>query len=416
MVLGAVVADETATADADGDVPAPPPAAPQYLVNGETCTKMAEDFIAICRFKEEAPAGSYTPCSYVEKWKIGRVRCLMEGMELCLAEKLPHSAQLLNEVAKEFLKMEFECMTDKQLQELAETTMKEKEDRMKEEIKQKTRELNEKRKEFRFDEEKRDLFASAALGFTRMFKRQLANGYDVNSISQSTGASLLYIAAHGSQTEIVGLLLDKGADPNLGNAEGETAMDLSGQYGMTDVTQTMMAHGAVMEEASDGYYALHRAAWQDHYSYVEALLHKDSGKYLELTSSTTGHTPLMVAAQNHSMTVLKFLLSEHADVNKVDKNGRSSLHLAVIRDLTETSATGPNDGKDDTECTTTSSYPAVKALLKAGANPFFVDTEGNSAYSDAVKLAEFSDRDVYYVLPKHLLDDARLKFGFRDEL
>lgn len=76
------MADETATADADGDVPAPPPAAPQYLVNGESCTKMAEDFIAICRFKEEAPAGSYTPCSYVEKWKIGRVRCLMEGMEV----------------------------------------------------------------------------------------------------------------------------------------------------------------------------------------------------------------------------------------------------------------------------------------------------------------------------------------------
>lgn len=74
-------------------------------------------------------------------------------------------------------------------------------------------------------------------------ERLLERGADVNS-QDNDGDAPLHGAAQIGNVEIVDLLIDKGADPNLKNKQGGTPLMWAAVYGNEDAARWLLEHGA----------------------------------------------------------------------------------------------------------------------------------------------------------------------------
>ena len=93
------------------------------------------------------------------------------------------------------------------------------------------------------------------------------------------------------------------------------------------------------------------------------------------TGVLAGLTPLMIASGSGHLPVVAFLLGQHADVNRVDANGRSALHYVSLWDdhpevahqllhprLLEPEVVGADDGRvDQVQPQRVGAVPAVVA-------------------------------------------------------
>ncbi|GEM_PF-316655 len=97
-------------------------------------------------------------------------------------------------------------------------------------------------------------FAAPSTGFTaltgavsqrhgRVVDFLLRHGADVNHVYESTLTPLLVATAQGD-LNLVRLLLDRGADPNLGGMDGKSALDLSKEKGSREIAEVLRHHGA----------------------------------------------------------------------------------------------------------------------------------------------------------------------------
>jgi ankyrin repeat protein len=105
----------------------------------------------------------------------------------------------------------------------------------------------------------------------------------------------LMIATDSFNVEKVKSLLDQGADPNLKNSDGDTALLLAirwrhGEYVHTDIVKLLLDHGADINI-------------QDKY----------------------GYTALIEASRGGGRTVIKLLLDYGADPHIVDANGSNAI-------------------------------------------------------------------------------------------
>lgn len=157
-------------------------------------------------------------------------------------------------------------------------------------------------------------------------REQLAKKVDVNAKEEGTTA--LHLAVSQGNAEIVSLLLEAGANPNIRDEEKQTPL--------------MMLYG---ENASEILDLLLRAGAKVNV--------KDTG----------GRTPLMIAAEEGNIEVIRTLLSAGAKVNKRDNEGRTALMYAIEEESLE----------------------SVRAILAAGADVRIRDEEGKTAFQIAVE-------------------------------
>ncbi|MDB6096725.1 MAG: ankyrin repeat and protein 1 isoform [Francisellaceae bacterium] len=142
--------------------------------------------------------------------------------------------------------------------------------------------------------------------------------YDLES------ATPLMLACH--LPEIVDILLKNGADCNLSNLEGITA--------------------------------LFQAACQGHYESAKLLLNKGAN-INQLDPSSGGITPLMAATQYNQTQLVKLFLERQADLNLKDSGGFTALMIAICYGNKESAI----------------------LLLNANADVTLLDEEGDSALS-----------------------------------
>jgi ankyrin repeat protein len=71
----------------------------------------------------------------------------------------------------------------------------------------------------------------------------LANGANANAQETDSGNTPLYIAASFGREDVVGLLLEKGADPNIVNLEGWSPLHAALVNGYKDIAGRIRARG-----------------------------------------------------------------------------------------------------------------------------------------------------------------------------
>ncbi|KAA0170882.1 hypothetical protein FNF28_01155 [Cafeteria roenbergensis] len=138
--------------------------------------------------------------------------------------------------------------------------------------------------------------------------------------------SLMWAASEGAN-EVVGLLLDYGADLEARDDEACTALVLATTNGRNETVKNLLARGADLE-AKDafGSTALMWAAEMGHSELVDTLL--DSGAELE-ARNRFGCTALIWAVEQGHADVAVLLMERGANPDVTDKDGRNAASLCA---------------------------------------------------------------------------------------
>jgi ankyrin repeat protein len=175
--------------------------------------------------------------------------------------------------------------------------------------------------------------------------------------------SPLCTAVRAGRTDMVALLLERGADPNL-VVKGTTALEIAVQDNHFDVVQVLLAQGANPRGIQNESTPLFTAISQNSIPIVKALLDAGAGVDGDIDKrNQTGMTPLEIAICNKNVDMVKLILNAKASLNlrvptindfatREYTAGYTPLHLAV-KYLKHNETTTPE---------------IIQALLDAGAN------------------------------------------------
>ncbi len=170
------------------------------------------------------------------------------------------------------------------------------------------------------------LIAAAFCGHTEVVRLLLARGADVHAVN-SQGRSALVQAADQGHAEIVLLLAHAGSTVDRPGLFGQNALHLAAWQGHRAVVQTLLACAARTDIRDDaGMTPLALACTEDVPEVATLLL--DAGAPLEERSGSTDATPLILAAIDGQTRVASVLLARGARRDSRDRNGRTAAEWA----------------------------------------------------------------------------------------
>lgn len=175
-------------------------------------------------------------------------------------------------------------------------------------------------------------------------------GVDVDSLANDGTRPVALAVRHGA-TEIVELLLARGASFEARDDSGATLLMEAVRAGQLEMVEHLIARGADIEaQLPNGGTALFIAAWKKRPAILRSLI----GHGAQVNGNAKASAPIILAAGQGNEEVVKLLLDAGADANAVNAaNGFTPLHRAI--------ASGPS---------------MVKLLLDAGAEPGAVNRAG----------------------------------------
>ncbi|CAI7668312.1 unnamed protein product [Penicillium bialowiezense] len=148
----------------------------------------------------------------------------------------------------------------------------------------------------------------------------------------------LSVAVGAGQGDLVRALLDKGADPNYRDGDGNTAICLAAGKGFEGIVKMLLDTGSRVNDPEDS--SKSPLMW--------AVQQKDPSSHIESYSNRGSHD-LYDVVRGDMEAVVRLLLQCSADPNPTDQDGQAPLQI-----LSQTRK---------------SSRSLVSALLKAGSNP-----------------------------------------------
>lgn len=189
----------------------------------------------------------------------------------------------------------------------------------------------------------------------RILDALLAAGADIRTTNGAPG--ILVYTAMSAPTGIVARLIAAGADVNAVR-DGRTALLMAAMFGNTAVADLLIDNGADIEkpEKSTGYTPLMAAAQQGLVDLVKHLVEKGADVNASDIMGTTpsGKTPLLAAMEGKHYATALYLLDKGASAGRTNMKGHSPLNSAAMA------------GNVD----------LVRELLKRGASPMVYDQEG----------------------------------------
>ncbi|CAM9466790.1 unnamed protein product, partial [Choristocarpus tenellus] len=231
----------------------------------------------------------------------------------------------------------------------------------------------------------------------------LDKGIDPNRVDR-TGTAALHYAAFNNQSEIVEILLQRGADPNVCDNEGQTPLLMAllcnhGAEGLK-TTRILLKNGANVDvpliSVADKHVAktegrnfgvgnvlhhLHGLSSSHATDVLDTLVQSSSFHAALNAKNIQGRTPLLEACYRKDITLATRLIQEGASVDIPDEKGYNPLHASISWDMSLVlvplliEAGAPLDREDAGEGITplhiacrVGNLNAVCVLLEAGAD------------------------------------------------
>lgn len=194
------------------------------------------------------------------------------------------------------------------------------------------------------------------------------------SARDGSGNSVLHYASEWSlPNDVMNFLIQKGADVNAVNGNGETPLFSAAKADNADAIDSLVKSGAALNARDNlGSGPLHAAVRWDALTAAEKLI--NLGLNVDC-QNVGGKTPLAEAAVEGNATMARLLLKHGANPNAYDQNGRTA--------LSDTIRAGQ--------------YEMTKLLLSAKANPQIQDLAGRTPFHEAATLG---DKDIIELLKK----------------
>ncbi len=155
---------------------------------------------------------------------------------------------------------------------------------------------------------------------------------DPNMVVDDKDNNLLHLAVKFGHANIVQIILDQGADINISNEAGDSAIMIASASGSANVVQRLLNTGAMPDlDNSNGETALMLAAQNGNADVVKILLdNKEEGGVNFDFKNKDGNTSLILAVQKTgNVSVVEQLLAAGADPNLSNDNGDTPLGLAT---------------------------------------------------------------------------------------
>ena len=218
----------------------------------------------------------------------------------------------------------------------------------------------------------------------------LKHNVDVNK-QDTAGWTALHVAVTLGQEDLVKLLLENGADPNLANAKGDIPL-MTAAGGYLGMVEHLLEHKAdPFQPDSTGDSFLHFAIGFGATTLIEAFLQK--GFDMEMRGRY-GRTPLMKAAHSQKDDLVVLLLKHGADPNVSDDYGLTPLMFAcigkcpsIVQMLLEKGVEVNNADEDgDTalhHAASDDNMDVMNLLLSNGADVSIKNKEGRTALLEA---------------------------------
>ena len=189
--------------------------------------------------------------------------------------------------------------------------------------------------------EKRDYRQGTAIisagwhGYTCVAEQLLENGANINAQNQHAYTALAETCSHGRE-EMARMLLELGAEIETFNASGLAPLHQATQRGYANIVRYLLDHGAKINAIKElaPWTALAKACWHGHLQVVQVLLSRSARTEVH----DYGHcTPLIRGAiRGYTSIVVQMLDQGKADIEGVDKEGRTALFYAALEGHAET--------------------------------------------------------------------------------
>ncbi|KAJ5108028.1 Mg2+ transporter protein CorA-like/Zinc transport protein ZntB [Penicillium angulare] len=208
--------------------------------------------------------------------------------------------------------------------------------------------------------EETPLFLAADNGNYDVFRCLLEANADMTAIDIFEN-NILHTAAGGGNLDIVRVILEQKSEfLELLNDDGNTPLLVAVNSNELEVADFLLSQGAHIDlKGENGEKLFRAAAGYGHLGIVQKLLN-DRHELLELPSEND-ETPLLIAAKQRRLEVVKLLCRHRADVNTQDAWGETPLSRAIQF----------------------GAIPVVKYLLSNGADPNIIDYHGNNSLHTA---------------------------------
>lgn len=194
----------------------------------------------------------------------------------------------------------------------------------------------------------------------------LDKGVDLNKkMSAGSGPALLINSVDGT-AELAKALIKAGADVNVVDQGGNSALHLAVKHGNYDIARVLISYGINVDLKNVlGDSSLHITAIYFANTTVEFFPFLLSKSQSVNEVNNNNQSPLHYAANSRrrrSVHAVKILLGHSADINLIDNFGRTALHYAVLK----------------------ANVDKVKLLMDAGANAMEEDRKGISSFKYAI--------------------------------
>jgi ankyrin repeat protein len=176
------------------------------------------------------------------------------------------------------------------------------------------------------------LMEAAAVGQCALIRRIVSAWPEMLDMKTNCGNRALMYACAGNQAEVVKLLLELGADPNMPNSKGIVPLMHTVSCGNKVTTRLLLKHGADpnkrMPHEYNDRYLLIEACNRSHPELIPLLLKYGAVYHINATDDS-GETAIFYAASLGQTRAVKTLIAAGANVNIADSGGITPLHQAA---------------------------------------------------------------------------------------